>query len=66
MPQNKGRFLRLPTDVHAFLDECMRQRAAATDPVMAAKLLPSRVVADAVRRSQMYQMWKQTQKPVQS
>lgn len=58
---NRGRHLRLPPDIHAFLDECMRQHAAAPDPVMAAELLPSRVVAEAVRRSQMFQMWKQTE-----
>ena len=62
MPQNKGRFLRLPADVHAFLDYCLAQHRADPAPDAGYNLLPCRVVADAVRRSQLFQMWVQTRK----
>ena len=64
MPQNKGRFLRLPADVHAYLDYCLAQHRADPAPEAGYNLLPCRVVTAAIRGSQMYHMWKQTRKPV--
>ena len=51
MAKNKGRFLRLPPDVHEYLDACMAEYRNDPEPGAGYFRLPCRVVSDAIRKS---------------